>query len=41
MLIYLAVQHEGRATGEQPLWVSAALQIERDCSETHTVVDSS
>lgn len=41
MLIYLAVKHEGRATGEQPLCVSVAPQIERGCSETHTAVDSS
>lgn len=41
MLIYLAVKHEGQATGEEPLCVSVALLIERDRSETQTVVDSS
>lgn len=42
MLICLAVQHEGQATGEEPLCVSVALLIETDLSEkTQTVADSS
>lgn len=41
MLISLAVEHEGRATGEEPFCASVALIIERNRSGTQTVVSSS